>query len=204
MKDAKLGQFRYFIIYKPYGMLSQFTQEVPGQLTLKALSPPLPPGIYPVGRLDKDSEGLLILSDDASLNQKLLNPKHRHPRTYLVQVEGIPSPEAIRKLQQGLIIKTEKGPYQTLPAAVALLAHAPDLPKREPPVRYRASVPDSWLEITLTEGKNRQVRRMCAAVGYPVLRLVRVRIAQVKLGKMIPGKVVECEKSALFQQLGLS
>lgn len=196
-------QFRYFILYKPYGMLSQFTEEAPGQLTLRALKPTLPKGVYPVGRLDKDSEGLLLLTNDNILNHKILDPRFRHRRTYLVQVEGIPSPEAIRRLQQGVAIKTDKGPYQTLPARVRLLATPPELPEREPPVRFRASIPDSWIEITLTEGKNRQVRRMCAGVGYPVLRLVRIAIEGLNLGKMKPGEVMEMQKAPLFRLLGL-
>lgn len=204
MEHAKLGQFRYFAVYKPYGMLSQFTEEVPGQLTLKSLSTPLPKDVYPVGRLDKDSEGLLILTDDSSLNHKLLDPKFRHRRTYLVQVEGIPSEDAIQQLRKGLPIKTEKGLYRTLPAEVTLLTTPPELPDRVPPVRFRASIPDSWLKITLTEGKNRQVRRMCAGVGYPVLRLVRVRVEKLEIGKMKPGEVMEYEKSRIFQLLGLS
>lgn len=196
-------QFCYFILYKPYGMLSQFTEEAPGQLTLRALKPALPKGVYPVGRLDKDSEGLLLLTNDNTLNHKILDPRFRHRRTYLVQVEGVPSPEAIRRLQQGVAIKTDKGPYQTLPARVRLLATRPELPEREPPVRFRASIPDSWIEITLTEGKNRQVRRMCAGVGYPVLRLVRIAIEGLNLGKMNPGEVMEMQKAPLFRLLGL-
>ncbi len=196
-------QFHYFVLYKPYGMLSQFTEEAPGQLTMRDLNPALPKGVYPVGRLDKDSEGLLLLTDDNTLNHKILNPKFRHRRTYLVQVEGVPSPEAIRRLQQGVAIKTDKGPYQTLPAKVRLLATCPELPERNPPVRFRVTIPDSWIEITLTEGKNRQVRKMCAGVGYPVLRLVRIAIEGLNLGKMKPGEVVEMQKAPLFRLLGL-
>lgn len=197
------GQFRYFVVYKPYGMLSQFTEEAPGQVTLRALTPALPKGVYPVGRLDKDSEGLLLLTDDNVLNHNILDPKFRHRRTYLVQVEGIPTPEAIRKLQQGVSIKTEKGPYQTLPAEVKLLKAVPQLPDRDPPVRFRASIPDSWIEITLIEGKNRQVRRMCAGVGFPVLRLVRIGMERLKLGTMKPGEAVEWRKDALYKLLEL-
>ncbi len=189
--------------YKPYGMLTRFTPDTPGQTTLAGLSPRLPDAVYPLGRLDKDSEGLLLLSDDPALNHRLLDPRFRHRRTYWAQVEGIPTPEALEALQKGVLIKTEKGPYRTLPAEASILAPPPAVPERNPPIRYRASIPDTWIEITLTEGKNRQVRRMCAAVGYPVLRLIRVRIQELELGALAPGQVREMERGELLRKLGV-
>lgn len=196
-------QHRYFLVFKPYGMLSQFTEDTPGQVTLAGLETLLPSDVYPVGRLDKDSEGLLLLTNDPSLNHRMLDPRFGHTRTYWAQVEGIPTPEALQRLASRVVIKTEKGPYQTLPAQARLLEQAPPLPDRNPPVRYRAAIPTAWLELSLREGKNRQVRRMCAAVGFPVLRLVRISVQQVHLGNMLPGDVLEIGQQELFRQLGL-
>ncbi len=160
---------------KPYGVLSQFTPE-PGSRwrTLAAFA--LPPRVYPIGRLDADSEGLLLLSDEAGLTERLLDPERGHPREYFAQVERIPSDEALAQLAGGIVI----GGYKTRPCGVRRLqAGAP--PPREPPVRYRKNVPDCWIALELTEGKNRQVRRMTAAVGHPTLRLVRMRIGRLGL-----------------------
>lgn len=179
----------YFLLYKPYGVLSQFTREEPHHRTLADLHD-WPPGVYPVGRLDRDSEGLLLLTNDKSLTHRLLDPAFAHPRTYWVQVEGVPDTEALDALRTGVDIRIRKKTHRTRPAEVSLLEEPPPLPERDPPVRFRKTVPDRWLELTLTEGRNRQVRRMCAAVGYPVLRLVRVRIAGLALPKtMRPGEV---------------
>lgn len=194
-------QYRYFVLYKPYGMLSQFTQEVPGQRTLAELKPLLPEGVYPIGRLDKDSEGLLLLTNDPQLNQRLLNPRFGHRRAYLAQVEGIPTAEALQKLAQGVDISTERGIYRTLPAEASLLSDPPTLPDRQPPIRFRVQIPTSWIALTLTEGKNRQVRRMCAAVGFPVLRLVRVRIEGLELGHLQPGEVREITRSVVEEKI---
>jgi len=180
----------YYLIYKPFGMLSQFTKEVPGQVTLADLDFTFPSDVYPVGRLDADSEGLLLLTNDKQLNQRLLNPKNHHPRTYWAQVEGIPTETALEKLRTGVEISIDGKKHQTARAKAAHLTDTPELPERNPPIRFRKSVPDSWLELEITEGKNRQVRRMCAAVGLPVLRLVRVAIGKMQLGKMLPGDVV--------------
>lgn len=171
-------------------MLSQFTREVPGQVTLADLDFTFPSDVYPVGRLDSDSEGLLLLTNDKRLNQKLLDPKNGHPRTYHAQVEGIPSETALEKLRTGVEISIDGKKHRTAPAKATHLTTPPQLPDRNPPIRFRKSVPDSWIELELTEGKNRQVRRMCAAVGLPVLRLVRVAIGKMQLGKMLPGDVV--------------
>lgn len=155
---------------KPYGVLSQFTPDHPGQATLSIFG--FPPGVYPLGRLDAGSEGLLLLSDEAGLNSKLLDPKHGHQRTYWAQVENIPSPKDLVKLGQGLPIKG----HLTLPCRARILDPQPDMGERVPPIRFRQSIPTCWLEISLNEGKNRQVRRMTAAIGHPTLRLIRVQI----------------------------
>lgn len=197
--------FDYFILYKPYGYLSQFTQDHPGQKTLKDLVD-VPTDCYPVGRLDKDSEGLLLLTNDKRVNKAYLSPGARHHRTYLVQVEGIPTEEAIKKLQEGIAIRVGKRMYRTLPAKVKSLSTEPQLPDREPPVRYRKRIPESWLEICLREGKNRQIRKMCAAAGFPVLRLVRTRKAGLYILGTQPGqyrKLDQKEVTELMKLLGL-
>lgn len=201
MKLQKNTIHQYLTLYKPYGMLSQFTAETPGQITLADQQPPLPKGVYPVGRLDKDSEGLLLLTNDARLNERLLHPRFGHRRTYRVQVEGIPSSEALERLRHGVSIKTDKGIYTTLPAELALLSEAPQVPERVPPVRFRAAIPTSWLDITLMEGKNRQVRKMCAAVGFPVLRLIRIRMESLQLGDLLPGEVKSWDRDEILRLL---
>ncbi len=188
---------KYFIVNKPYGVLSQFTKEHPSHRTLAGLHH-FPKDVYPVGRLDKDSEGLLVLTNDKKLNHFLLNPAYEHQRTYVVQVEGEPTKEALQQLQKGVRVRIDKKDYTTLPARVRLLPKAPDVPEREPPVRFRKAVPDSWLEIELKEGKNRQVRRMCAKVGFPVLRLIRTRIESLELKGMKAGEVREMEKDKIY------
>jgi 23S rRNA pseudouridine2457 synthase len=166
---------RYILFYKPYGVLSQFTDEE-GRSTLKDYL--AIPDIYPVGRLDWDSEGLMLLTDDGRLQHRLSDPKYGHPRTYWVQVENIPD-----ELATGVKIQN----YQTKPARVKLLTTEPDLPPRYPPIRERKNIPTAWLELTLTEGKNRQVRRMTAAVGFPTLRLVRTAIDFLSLADLSLG-----------------
>lgn len=189
----------YYLIYKPYGMLSQFTPEQEGQSTLADLPFVFPAQVYPVGRLDADSEGLLLLTDDKALNARLLNPKQHFPKTYWAQVEGAPGEADLEKLRHGVDIKVKGTLYRTQTAQARLLPDIPSLPARIPPVRFRKTVPDSWIEITLTEGKNRQVRSMCAAVGFPVLRLVRVAIGAYRLGEgvlkeMAPGTVCALQR----------
>ncbi len=193
MVDPK-AETASFLLYKPYGMLSQFTREAPGHITLADVDFHFPKDVYPVGRLDADSEGLLLLTNDKSLNKRLLNPTNKHPRTYWVQVEGIPDEIAIERLRNGVDIHVDGKQHRTLPAEVRPLSAPPELPARVPPIRVRKSIPDSWIEIILIEGKNRQVRRMCAAVGFPVLRLVRVQIGGLglidpTLNNMQPGEV---------------
>lgn len=178
----KSSDFKYFLFYKPYGVLCQFTDEH-GRTTLKHFGP-FPKEVYSVGRLDTDSEGLLLLTNDGKLKHRLLDPKFHHPRTYLVQVERIPSPDAIEKLRAGVSIEGRK----TLPAKVRLLHDEPDLPERPIPIRYRKNVPTAWIETILYEGKNRQVRKMTAAVGHPALRLVRIKIGELSLEGLQPGE----------------
>ena len=176
--------YRYLLFYKPYDVLTQFTDnssEAPRQ-TLKDYSSI--PAIYPVGRLDRDSEGLLLLTNHGQLQHRLSDPQFQHPRTYWVQVERIPDAASLAQLRQGVTIQG----YRTRPAQVKLLPTEPSLPPRDPPIRFRKNVPTAWLEMTLTEGKNRQVRRMTAAVGFPTLRLVRVAIAHLRLEGLEPGQ----------------
>ncbi|MBW4686206.1 MAG: rRNA large subunit pseudouridine synthase E [Komarekiella atlantica HA4396-MV6] len=173
---------RYIIFHKPYGVLSQFTQESPRHRTLKDYIDV--PDVYPVGRLDWDSEGLLLLTNDGQLQHRLAHPRFGHERTYWVQVERIPDADAINKLQTGVEIQD----YRTLPAKVRLLLQEPPVCDRNPPIRFRKNVPTAWLEMTLTEGKNRQVRRMTAAVGFPTLRLIRVSIVHLQLDGLQPGQ----------------
>lgn len=162
---------KYILFYKPYGVLCQFTDNSKNSRpTLKEYIPI--PEVYPVGRLDLDSEGLLLLTDNGQLQNRLANPKFAHPRTYYVQVERIPDESALDKLRNGITIKN----YRTRRAKVRLLSTDPYLPPRIPPIRDRQFIPTCWLEMTLTEGKNRQVRRMTAAVGFPTLRLVRISV----------------------------
>jgi 23S rRNA pseudouridine2457 synthase len=171
---------RILAAHKPFGVLTQFT-DAEGRPTLKDLVPV--PGVYPVGRLDRDSEGLLLLTDDGRLAHRLTDPRYGHPRTYLAQVERVPEAEAIEALRRGVVLAD--GP--TRPAGVELLAGPPELPERPVPIRFRKNVPTAWLRLVLREGRNRQVRRMTAAVGHPTLRLVRVAIGPIRLGDLPPG-----------------
>ncbi|PZD72830.1 Ribosomal large subunit pseudouridine synthase E [Acaryochloris thomasi RCC1774] len=172
---------KYILFYKPYGVLSQFSDQQ-GRITLKDYIPV--PDVYPVGRLDRDSEGLLLLTNHGWMQHRLSDPRFSHPRTYWVQVERIPASHDLEPLSQG--IKIQK--YQARPAQVKLLPRAPDLPPRDPPIRVRQTVPTAWLEMTLTEGRNRQVRRMTAAIGFPTLRLIRISIGPLSLEALLPGQ----------------
>jgi 23S rRNA pseudouridine2457 synthase len=170
--------------HKPYGVLSQFTPE-PGSRWRTLADFALPKNVYALGRLDADSEGLLLLSDEPGLNSRLLDPKHAHAREYWAQVERVPSAEAIAQLARGGITI---GDYQTRPCRARLIEPTPAVGPRDPPIRFRKNVPDCWLALELTEGKNRQVRHMTAAIGHPTLRLIRVRIGEFELGELAPGK----------------
>ncbi|NPV65718.1 MAG: pseudouridine synthase [Anaerolineae bacterium] len=185
---------RVIRLWKPYLVLSKFTDAV-GRPTLADYVDV--PGVYPAGRLDYDSEGLLILTDSGALSARLTDPRYTHPRTYLVQVERIPDEAALRALREGVLLKDGL----TRPAEVVLLAEPPDLPPRPVPIRYRASVPDCWLRLTITEGRNRQVRRMTAAVGHPTLRLVRWAVGPITLEGLQPGQwrdLTAAEQAALW------
>lgn len=191
---------RLIALFKPYDVLCQFT-DAEGRSTLKAFVPI--PGIYPVGRLDRDSEGLLLLTDDGPLAHRLTDPRYGHPRTYLVQVERTPDDEALEHLRRGVVLND--GP--TLPAEIKRLENPPELPERPVPIRFRKSVPTAWLRLTLREGRNRQVRRMTAAIGHPTLRLVRVAIGPITLGSLLPGQwreLTEAERQALEEIRGPS
>ena len=166
---------------KPYGVLSQFTSDASPNRTLADFG--FPKKVYPIGRLDADSEGLLLLSDEPELNQKLLHPRHAHEREYWAQVERVPSAESLRNLERGPIIQGRK----TRRCQAWLLAPQPDLPPRAPPIRFRKNVPAFWIGLELLEGKNRQVRRMTASIGHPTLRLIRVRIGRFGLSEIPPG-----------------
>lgn len=182
-------------------MLSQFTKEADHHRVLGELAD-FPPDVYSVGRLDRDSEGLLILTNDKSLNRRLLHPASGHERSYWVQVEGEPTESALQQLRNGVEIRIKKTVYSTKKATVRIISPPAEVPERDPPIRYRKTVPDTWLELTLTEGKNRQVRRMCAAVGYPVLRLIRHRIERIRLDDLEGQTVRQVEgnwlKSRIF------
>ena len=181
---------------KPYGVVSQFTSDGSANLTLAEFG--FPKDVYPIGRLDADSEGLLLLSDEPEWNERLLHPRQAHEREYWAQVERIPTPAALKKLERGVLIQGRK----TLPCRAWILEPQPEVgssrcddqtaqravPTRDPPIRFRKNVPDCWIGLELIEGKNRQVRRMTAAIGHPTLRLIRVRIGGLKLGTLVAGK----------------
>ncbi len=170
---------RYLLFNKPYDVLTQFSGD---RRTLKDYINV--PNVYPAGRLDRDSEGLLLLTDDGALQHRLTDPKFAHPRTYWAQVERTPSPHALHQLATGVVIDHQR----TKPARITLLPAEPDLPPRDPPIRFRKTVATAWIELILTEGRNRQVRRMTAAAGHPTLRLVRVAIGNLRIDGLAPGK----------------
>ncbi len=199
-----LKKYRYFITYKPYGMLSQFTDEGTGHPTLADLEGQLPKDVYAVGRLDRDSEGLLLLTNDMQLRHELLDPKNEHEREYWVQVEGLPTWKAITQLNRGVTITVNKKDHDTLPTISKLLAIPPKLPERNPPIRQRELIPTCWMSISLIEGKNRQVRKMTAKVGHPTLRLVRARMEDLTIEGLEIGKIKEVHQAELYRTLGIS
>jgi 23S rRNA pseudouridine2457 synthase len=173
---------RLILFNKPYGVLSQFSDREGGRDTLAAYIDR--PGFYPAGRLDRDSEGLLALSDDGALIARIADPRHKLPKTYWAQVEGVPDESALARLRAGIILAD--GP--TRPAGARRIDEPAALWPRDPPIRHRASIPTSWLELSLREGRNRQVRRMTAAVGHPTLRLIRWAIGEWTLAGLPPGQ----------------
>ena len=187
----------YFLIHKPFKVLSQFTDE-DGNPGLNSIFN-LPKDVYPVGRLDLDSEGLLILTNDRSLNNRLLNPKNNHHRTYWVEVDGVPNDQSLDLLRNGVEINVNGKKHMTKGAAVSVIN--PIVAQRQPPVNVAKHPSRTWLEITLTEGKNRQVRRMTAKVGHPTLRLLRVAIEEVKLGGLEVGGIVQLSEKAIIKKL---
>ncbi len=176
---------RVILLNKPYGVLSQFTDRGNAGSKRRTLSELIDvPGVYPAGRLDQDSEGLMILTNDGRLQHQIANPANKMPKTYWAQVEGIPDEAALQHLCDGV----ELSDGMTAPAKARALPDPESLWPRVPPIRFRKSVPDSWIELTIHEGRNRQVRRMTAAVGHPTLRLIRVRIGEWELGNLQPGE----------------
>ena len=185
-------------LHKPYGMLSRFTSDGSKWRTLGELG--LPRDVWPIGRLDADSEGLLILSSDKRLVDRLLSPAREHRKRYWVQIERLPSDEALQRLRDGVSVEGAL----TRPARVRRLdeQETSGVPPRDPPIRYRKSVPDCWIELEIVEGRNRQVRRMTAAVGHPTLRLMRVAIGDYRLGALAPGQFVELTEEDRARLLG--
>ncbi len=191
--------FRYFIAYKPYKVLSQFTSALNKKTLADFFS--VPKNVYPVGRLDEDSEGLLILTNDAKLNHRLLDPRFEHEREYWVQVEGVITDSAVTELQQGLQLNIKGGIEYTKPCIANVFDAAPLVAERVPPIRYRTSGATSWIKIILKEGKNRQVRKMTAQVGFPTLRLIRYRIEKIELNDMNPATMIELSQRSIYKKL---
>ena len=190
---------QYYVVYKPFEVLSQFTSQE-GKRTLKDFFP-VSGDVYPVGRLDLDSEGLLILTNDTTLNHRLLNPRFAHEREYWVQVDGAITPEAIRELESGMTITVDGKPFRTRPCVVRLFETPPVVPPRNPPIRYRAQIPTTWIRMLLTEGKNRQVRKMTGKAGFPTLRLIRYRIEKLNLQGLNPGEMRQLRKDEIYSML---
>ncbi len=189
----------YFIIHKPFHVLSQFTSSE-GKQTLKNYFE-VPSNVYPVGRLDYDSEGLLILTDDKKLNTLLLDPQYKHEREYWVQVEGDITYNAIEQLQQGVALNINGKNFKTQKCSIKKFSSPPEVEERKPPIRVRKNIPESWIKIILTEGKNRQVRKMTAHAGYPTLRLIRYRIENVTLENLNPGQMKSISQQELYNLL---
>ena len=179
--------------------MSQFSP-VENKKTLKDFFD-VPKNVYPVGRLDYDSEGLLILTNDAALNQKLLNPAFAHEREYWVQVDGNITQQALQRLQQGVDINVDGKMYHTKKCKATLFTTEPDVPLRNPPIRFRKEIPAPWIKLILTEGKNRQVRKMTVSVGFPTLRLIRYRIEKINIADMQPGDMIELSKQTVYKNL---
>lgn len=190
----------YYIIHKPFKVLSQFSDEG-NNIGLGQVFKNLPKDVYPVGRLDLDSEGLLILTNDKTLNHKLLNPKHKHKRIYWVEVDGVPDEAALNLLRTGVTININGKAHQTNPADAKLIS--PKVQERIPPVNYVKHPLRSWIQISLTEGKNRQVRRMTAKVGHPTLRLIRIAIEELYLEPLTSGEITQISEKVIYKKLKL-
>jgi 23S rRNA pseudouridine2457 synthase len=190
---------RYFIIYKPCETLSQFTSTLNKKTLADFFS--VPKNVYPVGRLDEDSEGLLILTNDKKLNHRLLNPASEHEREYWVQVEGEITNDAVMQMQQGLQLNIKNKASQTKTSIVTIFNKDPEVRDRIPPIRYRANIATSWIKIILKEGKNRQIRKMTAKVGFPTLRLIRYRIVDIELKNMQPATMIELSQKSIYKKL---
>ena len=190
---------KYYVLHKPYGYLSQFSDEAKHK-GLKHLID-VEPDVYPAGRLDVDSEGLLILTNDNNLKHHLLNPQNKHNRTYHIQVDGTATSVHLNLLRQGVEITIEGKPYKTLPPQAVNLLNEVFYPERMPPVRFRKNIPTSWIEMVLIEGKNRQVRKMTAAVGIPTLRLIRSKIEAIDIKDYQPGELKKITRSDIFNLL---
>ncbi len=191
----------YYIIYKPYKMISQFTS-THKKKCLDLLDFSFSKDVYPVGRLDENSEGLLILTNDKSLNFKLLNPVFEHKRIYLVQLQGIITPEALKQIESGITIAQEDGPYTTKPSKIKQVKKPVNLPPRAHPISDL--LPTSWVELTLTEGKYHQVRKMTAGAGFPCIRLIRIAIEGIRLENMQPGDIREIKRDAIYKKLNIA
>lgn len=199
MTASTKDEFSYFILHKPFGVMCQFSP-MEGKKVLSQIIK-VPKDVYPIGRLDENSEGLLLLTNDKSLNNKLLHPSKAHERTYWAQVEGLCTPEKLEPLTKGLDLSFEGKKYTTLPCKAFVLSEEPKIAPRNPPIRYRASIPTTWISITLIEGKNHQVRKMTAKIGFPTLRLIRVAIEQVTLENLNPGELKAYSKKELYNLL---
>ena len=193
------NMYQYYVVYKPFQVLSQLTSQE-GKRTLKEFFP-VPGDVYPVGRLDFDSEGLLILTNETALNHRLLNPRFAHRREYWVQVDGAITPGAIRTLESGVTITVDSKPYRTKRCIVQVFETPPTVPDRDPPIRYRANIPTTWIRMSLTEGKNRQVRKSTAQVGFPTLRLIRYRVEKLDLGGLKPGEMRSLNRNEIYSML---
>ncbi|HQR92528.1 MAG: pseudouridine synthase [Bacteroidetes bacterium 24-39-8] len=190
---------QYFKIYKPFQVLSQFSPEGDKQTLSNFFK--VPKDVYPVGRLDFDSEGLLLLTNNKQINHRLLHPNFQHQRSYLVQVDGAITDEAIAQLKKGVEINVDGKTHRCKPLFAKRLEEDPELPARNPPIRFRKEIPAPWLELILTEGKNRQVRKMTAKVGFPTLRLVRKSIEGIFLDKMQPGEMIPLSEQEIREKL---
>lgn len=192
-------EYKYFIANKPFNTLCQFSGSE-GKSTLKDFFN-FDKDVYPLGRLDYDSEGLLIFTNDNYLKTQLLNPENERNKTYLVQVEGEMTESAILELKNGVIINVNGNQYKTKPAKAELINNLLEIPERVPPIRFRKNINTSWLKITITEGKNRQIRKMAAKVGFPTLRLIRISIEGIELGNLKPGEVKMMSRKKIYEKL---